>query len=97
MKSVFIPYNQAYKDRILELLDRMSLRGFTLWEAVQGRGTNVGEPHYGNHAWPTLNSALLTVVPDEKVDALLERLHEMDMKTEQQGLHAFVWTVEKMI
>jgi nitrogen regulatory protein PII len=97
MKSVFIPYNQAYKDRILEILDRMSLRGFTLWDTVQGRGTHIGEPHYGNHAWPTLNSAILTVVPDEKVDALLERLHEMDMKTEQQGLHAYVWNVEKMI
>ncbi|MDR3266818.1 MAG: hypothetical protein LBT24_04515 [Tannerella sp.] len=97
MKSVFIPYNQAYKDRILEMLDKMSLRGFTMWDTVQGRGSKSGEPHYGNHAWPTLNSAILTTVPDEKVDDLLERLHEMDMKTESQGLHAYVWNVEKMI
>jgi nitrogen regulatory protein PII len=97
MKSVFIPYNQAYKDRILEMLDKMSLRGFTMWDTVQGRGSKTGEPHYGNHAWPTLNAAILTTVPDEKVDDLLERLHEMDMKTEQQGLHAYVWNIEKMI
>jgi nitrogen regulatory protein PII len=97
MKSVFIPYNQAYKDRILEMLDKMSLRGFTLWDQVQGRGGKKGEPHYGNHAWPTLNSAILAVVPDEKVDDLLKRLHEMDLQTEMQGLHAYVWNVEKMI
>jgi nitrogen regulatory protein PII len=97
MKSVFISYNQAYKDRILELLDRMSLRGFTMWDTVQGRGSKTGEPHYGSHAWPTLNAAILTVVPDEKADDLLERLRRMDELTEQQGLHAFVWNIEKMI
>jgi nitrogen regulatory protein PII len=97
MKTVFIPYNQAYKERILEIFDKMNIRGYTLLETVQGRGTHSGEPHYGNHAWPTLNSAILTVISDEKVDALLEKLHEMDIKTEQQGLRAFVWNVEKMI
>ncbi|MDR2144972.1 MAG: hypothetical protein LBE91_00740 [Tannerella sp.] len=97
MKTVFIAYNQAYYENILQILDNLSIRGFTLWETVQGRGTHTGEPHYGNHAWPTLNSAILTVVKDGQVDSLLDRLHELDLKTEKQGLHAFVWNVEKMI
>ncbi|MDR2056763.1 MAG: hypothetical protein LBP83_00465 [Dysgonamonadaceae bacterium] len=97
MKAVFIPYNQAYKERILDILDRMSLRGFTMWDPVQGRGTGKGEPHYGNHAWPTLNAALLTMIPDEKVDALLEKLHELDAQTEMLGLHAYVWKIEQMV
>jgi nitrogen regulatory protein PII len=97
MKTVFIAYNQAYKERIIEILDRMSLRGFTMWDPVQGRGTNKGEPHYGNHAWPTLNAAILTVIPDEKVEELLKKLHALDMETEMQGLHAYVWNVEQMV
>jgi nitrogen regulatory protein PII len=97
MKAVFIPYNQAYRERILDILDRMSLRGFTMWDSVQGRGTDKGEPHYGNHAWPTLNSALLTMIPDEKVDALLEKLHSLDAQTEMLGLHAYVWEIERMV
>ena len=97
MKTVFIVYNQAYYESILKIFDNLSIRGFTLWETVQGRGTHKGEPHYGNHAWPTLNSAILTVVKDEQVDNLLDRLHELDAQTEKQGLHAFVWNVEKMI
>jgi nitrogen regulatory protein PII len=97
MKAVFIPYNQAHTERIITILDRMSIRGFTMWEGVQGRGTDKGEPHYGSHAWPTLNSSILTIIPDEKVDALLERLHELDKETEMQGLHAFVWNIEKMV
>ena len=97
MKAVFIPYNQAHTERIITILDRMSIRGFTMWEGIQGRGSDKGEPHYGSHAWPTLNSSVLTIVPDEKVDDLLKRLHELDVETEMQGLHAFVWNIEKMV
>lgn len=97
MKAVFIPYNQAYKERLIELFDKMNVRGFTMWDQVQGRGSIKGEPHYGDHAWPTLNSAILTIVPANKVDELLERIHELDMKTEAQGLHAFVWGIDKMV
>ncbi|MDR1633049.1 MAG: hypothetical protein LBR97_09300 [Dysgonamonadaceae bacterium] len=97
MKSVFIPYNQAHKERILDLLEKMNIRGFTLWENVQGKGARVGEPHYGTHAWPTLNAAILTIVPDEKVDSLLLKIRELDKETEILGLHAFVWNIEQMI
>jgi nitrogen regulatory protein PII len=97
MKAVFIPYNQAYKDRLIEILDKLNVRGFTLWDQVQGRGSNKGEPHYGNHAWPTLNSSILAIVSDEKVEPLLNQIHEMDLEAEMQGIHAFVWKVESMV
>jgi nitrogen regulatory protein PII len=97
MKAVFIPYNQAFKDELITILDRMSIRGFTMWDQVQGRGTVNGEPHYGDHAWPTLNSSILAVIPDEKVDELLKKVHALDLTTEMQGIHAFVWNVERHI
>ncbi|GHT73143.1 hypothetical protein AGMMS50262_03750 [Bacteroidia bacterium] len=97
MKAVFIPYNQAFKDELITILDRMSIRGFTMWDEVQGRGSEKGDPHYGDHAWPTMNSAILTVVPDEKVETLLQRVHELDKGFELQGIHACVWNVEKMV
>jgi hypothetical protein len=37
------------------------------------------------------------MVDDAKVDPLLEALHKMDRETEQLGLRAFVWNVEKTI
>lgn len=97
MKAVFIPYNQAYQESLLVILDKMSIRGFTLWEQVQGRGTTSGEPHYGNHAWPTMNSSILAVIPDDKVSPLLQSIHDLDLLTEQQGIHAFVWNIEQMV
>jgi len=97
MKAVFIPFNQAYREQLITMFDKMNIRGFTLWEHVQGRGSKRGEPHYGSHAWPTLNSSILTVVPDEKVDDLLKKIHALDKETEQLGIHAFVWDIEKMV
>ena len=97
MKAKFISFNQAYYEMILSIMDRNNIRGFTYWEEVQGRGSKNGEPHYGSHAWPTLNSAILAMVPDEKVDPFLDLLHKMDLQTEAQGLRAFVWNIEKSI
>ena len=84
MKAIFISFNQAYYEMILSIMDRNNIRGFTYWEEVQGRGSKNGEPHYGSHAWPTLNSAILAMVPDEKVDPFLDLLHKMDLQTEAQ-------------
>ena len=97
MKAICISFNQAYYEMILSIMDRNNIRGFTYWEEVQGRGSKNGEPHYGSHAWPTLNSAILAMVPDEKVDPFLDLLHKMDLQTEAQGLRAFVWNIEKSI
>ena len=97
MKSVFIAYDQAYQEKILFTLDHFNCRGFSMFPQVQGRGSKTGEPHYGSHAWPSMCSAILTVVRDEQVDPLLEELHRIDMQTERLGLRAFVWDVEKSI
>lgn len=97
MKTVFIAYNQAYHEIILRLLSRLALRGYTSWEQVQGKGSKDGEPHIGSHAWPTMNGAMLVVAPAERVPQLLAELRRLDEATPDQGLRAFVWSVEAMI
>jgi nitrogen regulatory protein PII len=97
MKSVMITFDQAFYEGIRATLDRLNCRGFSYLEQVQGRGSKTGEPHYGSHAWPSMCSAILTVVENEKVKPLLEALHAMDVEREQLGLRAFVWNVEQTI
>lgn len=97
MKSVLITFDQAHYEEILSTLDRLNCRGFTHMEKVQGRGTKTGDPHYGSHAWPAMNSAIIAVVEDHRVDPLLEALGEMDKRKDQLGLRAFVWNIEKSI
>ena len=58
MKSIFISYNQAYGNEIVELLEGFGQRGFTQWLDIQGRGGVDGIPHYGDHAWPEQNYAI---------------------------------------
>ena len=98
MKAIFIAYNQAYGDEIVELLDEYGQRGFTQWIDIQGRGDDKGEPHYGNHAWPTQNYAILTIVQDDdKAFELMEALTAKDKAYPDLGLRAFEWTVDKMV
>ena len=95
MKAIFITYDQAHHEKIIEALDRTSCRGFTSFGTVQGRGSKTGEPHYGSHAWPSLATATITMVEDDRVEPLLERLRKLDEERPLLGLRAFVWTVEQ--
>ncbi|MDR1222876.1 MAG: hypothetical protein LBL07_08375 [Tannerella sp.] len=97
MKAIFITYDQAFHERIIETLTHRNCRGYTRVEQVQGRGSKTGEPHYGSHAWPAMCSAIISVVEDEKVDSVLEELQRMNVQTEQLGLRAFVWNIEKTV
>ena len=97
MKAVFIVYNQANTERVEYILDALNIRGFTYWENVQGRGTKNGEPRRGTHTWPEMNSAIVTVVPDEKVPELLETVKKLDNRNREVGVQAFVWNIEQMI
>ena len=97
MKGVFIAFDQAHKDAVMNVLDHLNCRGFSFFEQMQGRGSKTGEPHYGTHAWPSLASALITMVEDHRVDSLLARLKELDEYRPKLGLRAFVWSVEQSI
>ncbi|MDE5652950.1 MAG: hypothetical protein K2L83_04030 [Muribaculaceae bacterium] len=97
MKSVFIAYDQAHHEAIIEILDSLSCRGFTAFGNVQGRGSKKGEPHYGTHAWPALASSMITFVADDRLEPLLDALHKLDLSKPLLGLRAFAWDVEKTI
>lgn len=97
MKAVMITYDQAHHEAIVTLLERSNCRGYTAWPEVTGCGTKTGDPHLGSHAWPTMNAAIFTVVSDERLEPLLERLANLDAERPLLGLHAFAWTIEKSI
>jgi nitrogen regulatory protein PII len=79
------------------LLDKLEIKGFSLWENVQGRGSNTGVPHLGTHAWPEINKSVLTVVDDEIVDKVLEMVKKIDAVNDEVGIRAFAWDILKMV
>ena len=95
MKAVFIAFDQAHKDDVMETLNRLNCRGFSFIEQLQGRGSKTGEPHYGTHAWASMNSGIITMVDDAIVEKLLAALKKIDENAEMLGLRAFVWNIEQ--
>jgi len=66
MKAVFIVFNQSNTERVEYMLDKLGIKGFTFFEQVQGRGGVDGKPHRGTHTWPEMNSAVMTIVQDNR-------------------------------
>ncbi len=94
MKAVFIAFEQSLQERVLEVLSHRNIRGYTLWTGVEGTGTKTGDPHLGTHAWSQLNSSLITIIEDERVEPLLKSLKELDLSKPLLGIRAFVMNVE---
>ncbi len=97
MKAVFIVFNQALTERVLYMLECFKIKGFTQFPLVYGTGTNGGEPRMGSHAWPEMNSAIMTIVEDDLVDPLLKYVGKLDDVNKENGIRAFVWNIEKTI
>lgn len=97
MKAIFIAYNQAFYEEIVGVLDAHDQRGYTAWEDIQGRGSIDGTPHLGNHAWPEMNFAILTMVADDKVQPIMDALKAKDEQYPDLGLRAYVWNIEQAL
>ncbi len=97
MKAVMIIFNQAHTERVDYVLEKLGIRGYTLWENVQGRGSDTGVPHLGTHTWPEINKSLLTVIPDDLVDPLLTKIKSIDSVSDEVGIRAFVWDIQKSV
>ena len=95
MKAVMIIYNQAHTEKIEYVLDKLGVKGYSIWENVQGRGTYTGVPHLGTHTWPEINKSLITIVDDDAVDSILEKVKKIDSINEEVGIRAFVWDILK--
>jgi nitrogen regulatory protein PII len=97
MKAIMIIYNQVHSEKVEFMLDKLGIKGYSLIENVQGRGSSTGVPHLGTHAWPEINKSVLTIVEDNLVDTVLEKVKKIDAVNEEVGIRAFVWDVLKMV
>ncbi|HNQ20574.1 MAG TPA: hypothetical protein PKI46_05900, partial [Bacteroidales bacterium] len=64
----------------------------TMLDTVKGKG-KVGEPRLGTHTWPELNSAILTVIPDDQLNNVMTAINKIDKINEEVGIKAFAWDI----
>ena len=47
--------------------------------------------------WPEMNSAVLTIVDDDKVDELMRTVRKLDNRNKTVGVRAFAWNIEQTV
>lgn len=97
MKAIMIIFNQAHTEKVDYMFDRLEIRGYSKWADVQGRGSVDGNPHMGTHTWPEMNSSVMTVVEDGKVEELLDNIKKLNAVNEEIGIRAFVWEIQQTV
>lgn len=97
MKAVMIIYNQALTEKVEYMLERLEIRGYSIFPTIWGAGSKDGDPRMGTHTWPEINASTLTIVEDEKVDLILEKVQKLDAINYEVGIRAFVWNIEKTV
>ncbi|HEX2967790.1 MAG TPA: P-II family nitrogen regulator [Bacteroidales bacterium] len=97
MKAIMIVYNQAHTEKIEYMFEKLGVKGFSLWENVQGRGSSTGVPHLGTHTWPEINKSVIAVVEDDLVDNILDKVKKIDAINEEIGIRAFVWDILRTV
>ena len=95
IKMVFIVYNVAVHDEVMEMLQQHGAETFTRWEQVTGVGKSSG-PHLNTHIWPAGNSAIATATSDEQAKAIVQAVREMRRTMSAEGVKAFVIPVDEM-
>ena len=86
-KALWICYDIAIDDEIIEFLDSFGIIGFTRWPRLSGRGPKSGA-RLDNHVWPGANAAVVTVQEDELIQKLLPHLQALRRET---GPHTGLW------
>lgn len=92
-----IIFNQANTERVEYMLDKLNIRGFSWFSDVKGRGSETGEPRLGSHTWPEMNEAVITIINEDQVDVLLEKVRKLDEINLEVGVRAFVWDILKSV
>jgi len=78
MTFVFIVYNIAIHEEIMEILDKLDLKSYTRWEEVTG----------------VENSALAVVAGNDEARLLMEEIRQLRKTAGKEGVKAFCWRVE---
>jgi hypothetical protein len=85
---IFVVYDRAIDEEVIELLERLEIRYYTKWKDVSGVGRR--DPHLGNDVWPGLNNTLMVVIEGERGKKFLEMVRALQKSFPSVGLRAFV-------
>ena len=86
MTMLFIVYSNAVDEEMVDLAKEFS-NGYTKFCGVQGEGN--GDPHLGDHIWPSMNNSMMVAIDKENETKLTTQLKVLEEKFTGIGIKAF--------
>lgn len=96
MNGLFIIYDVAYDDEVVNILDSINVKGFTKWTKVIGRGAN-SNPKMDDPVWPGFNCMIFLAVADELKNKLLDNIKMLLDKKNITGIKIFEFPIKELI
>ncbi len=96
MIGLFVIYDVAFDEDIMEILKKINIRGFTKWEKVIGSGEN-SNPKMDNAVWPGFNCCIFLVIDQRKRTALLNSFKQIFGDKNIEGIKIFEIPVTEII
>jgi hypothetical protein len=75
LKLVFLIFDEGVRPDIMEVLDKHGIKGWTTWRNNSGNGE--GGPKQGTAIWPGLNDVIMMAIEEEKVQPIIDDVHEV--------------------
>lgn len=95
MKLLWIVFDEAFEDQVLETLKKEGIHHFTLMRGAIGQGAN-SEPRWGTHVWPGHNDALWIYLSDEDLARITPTLQKLKESLKGRGFKAIVWDAREV-
>jgi len=92
---VFIIYDRAIDEEVMELLSKIGIEYYTKFKDITGVGRK--DPHLGDHVWPGLNNVTMVVMDNINKEKVLREIEVLQARFPSVGLRGFVVPVLETI
>ncbi|PIS30178.1 hypothetical protein COT42_03580 [Candidatus Saganbacteria bacterium CG08_land_8_20_14_0_20_45_16] len=95
MKIVFIVFNAAIEDEVMECLAKTGVSNYTKFPDIHGKGGH-SDPHLDTQIWPGTNHGLLIAADVSLKDKILKEVKNLKAEYAKEGIKAFVFSPEEV-
>mgnify|MGYP001768574872 CR=1 FL=1 len=95
LKMVFIVYNEALDDEVMEVLGSCVMQNYTKLTGVFGKGVASGT-HLGNDIWPGRNNILYVACEEAVGKKIIIAIKQIRQSLGVEGIKAFLMPLEDL-